>query len=161
MANQRAAGAALQDAPDSSPSTGVVDALERLIGAAVGLTTVAIAQAAPADLTFQQWRALVVVGHRGGVRVGELATRVGMSMPSASRLVDRLEARGYVSTSRDPRDGRGTIVALTDHGAEVRHAVMARRRALLAAALLEEADGALPDVGTGLTTLVRALERYA
>ena len=160
MGNQRVAGTLLRDNREDRLEPGVIDALEQLIGAAVGLTTVAISQAAPADLRFQQWRALVVVGHRGGVRVGELATRIGMSMPSASRLVDRLEARGYVSTSRDPRDGRGLIVALTDHGAEVRQAVMVRRRSLLAEALAGE-DGTLPDVGTGLTSLVRALERFS
>lgn len=83
-----------------------------------------------------------------------------MSMPSASRLVDRLEARGYVSTSRDPRDGRATIVALTEHGAEIRRSVMAQRRTLLAETLAGE-DASLADVAARLAPLVRALERYA
>jgi DNA-binding MarR family transcriptional regulator len=160
MGTQPPAGALARVEPNDQVVGGAVDVLEALIAAAVGLTTVAIAQAAPADLRFQQWRALVVVGRRGGIRVGEVAARVGMSMPSASRLIDRLEARGYVSTSRDPHDRRGTIVALTDHGAEVRQAVMSRRRSLLAEALADEGVS-LPDVGTGLASLVRALERYA
>jgi DNA-binding MarR family transcriptional regulator len=160
MGTLSAAGTPARAEPAPPVAGGAVDVLEALIGAAVGLTTVAIAQAAPADLRFQQWRALVVVGRHGGVRVGELAARVGMSMPSASRLIDRLEARGYVSTARDPRDGRGTIVALTDDGAEVRQAVMSRRRSLLAEALADEGVS-LPDAGTGLASLVRALERYA
>jgi len=160
MGEPRLAGTAVLDDLDTPSESDPVSTLERLIGAAVGLTTVAIAQAAPADLRFQQWRALVVVGHRGGARVGEVAARIGMSMPSASRLVDRLEARGYVATSRDPRDGRGLIVTLTGHGAEVRRAVMARRRALLTEALGAE-GGPPPEVGVGLARLVRALDRYS
>ncbi|NJD27885.1 MAG: winged helix-turn-helix transcriptional regulator [Chloroflexi bacterium] len=138
----------------------VIEALEQLIGAAVGVTTVAIARAAPADLRFQQWRALVVIGPHSGIRIGELAARIGMSKPSASRLIDRLEAHRYVSTTRDPRDGRATIVTLTDHGAEVRRAVMACRRTLLTEALGGD-QGPLPTVGPELAKVVGALKRYA
>ncbi|HEY8717623.1 MarR family winged helix-turn-helix transcriptional regulator [Pengzhenrongella sp.] len=54
----------------------------------------------------------------GRARLGELAETVRLSQPGLSRLVDRMELEGLVSRLRDPLDGRGTIVALTDAGRE-------------------------------------------
>jgi DNA-binding MarR family transcriptional regulator len=53
-------------------------------------------------------------------------------MPSASRIVARMERRGLVSSSRDPVDGRGRLVALTDEGRSVRDRVVGWRRAMIA-----------------------------
>ncbi|CAN5264273.1 helix-turn-helix domain-containing protein [soil metagenome] len=53
------------------------------------------------------------------MRIRDLNTRTLLTQPSVSRLVDRLAARGILSKSVDPADGRGTIVTLTDEGFEV------------------------------------------
>lgn len=54
----------------------VVEALERLVTAAVGLTTVVLGEAGVAsELTLPQWRILVVVAESDGSRVGEVAGR--------------------------------------------------------------------------------------
>jgi DNA-binding MarR family transcriptional regulator len=149
-------GSRAEDLPE-----GLVDALEQLTFAAIGLTTVAIEQAAPGDLTLQQWRALVVIGRAGDVRVGDVAAQVGVSMPSASRLIARLMERGYVDSARDERDRRGTIVTLTSRGAEVRRTVIRRRRFLMRKALSADQTSLPSELGHGLATLARALERYA
>ncbi|RYV51868.1 MarR family winged helix-turn-helix transcriptional regulator [Pengzhenrongella frigida] len=57
----------------------------------------------------------------GGVRLRELAEHVRLSQPGLSRLVERMESAGLVSRERDPHDGRGTLVALTDRGRELQH----------------------------------------
>ncbi|GAA1001173.1 MarR family winged helix-turn-helix transcriptional regulator [Subtercola frigoramans] len=53
------------------------------------------------------------------MRIRDLNTRTLLTQPSVSRLVDRLAARGILSKSVDPSDGRGTIVSLTADGFEV------------------------------------------
>ena len=50
------------------------------------------------------------------LRLKELNRAVLITQPSVSRLVDRLAARGLLSKSHDPDDGRGTIVSMTDEG---------------------------------------------
>jgi DNA-binding MarR family transcriptional regulator len=52
------------------------------------------------------------------LRVNELAREVVLSPTGMSRLVDRVEAAGYVRREPDPRDRRALQVALTDEGVE-------------------------------------------
>jgi DNA-binding MarR family transcriptional regulator len=54
----------------------------------------------------------------GPLRVGELATRVPCSQPTATVAVSSLEAAGYVRREPDPADGRAISVVLTDAGRE-------------------------------------------
>jgi DNA-binding MarR family transcriptional regulator len=140
----------------------LVEALERLVVGAVGITTLALAECAPAaELTLPQWRALLVVARADGVRIGEIGSRVGMALPSASRLVRRLERRGLVSTARDESDRRGTIVRPTAAGLELwEHLVQYRRRMI--ADLLDTLPAPLPvELVGALERLERAFARYA
>jgi DNA-binding MarR family transcriptional regulator len=54
---------------------------------------------------------LVQVGE-GPQTVGELAARVGVSLPAASKLTRDLEEHGLVRRSEDPADRRRTLVEL-------------------------------------------------
>ena len=121
--------------------TQVVEALERLVTAAVGLTTTVLGEVSVAgELTLPQWRILVVVTGSDGSRVGEVASKVGISLPAASRLVRRLERRGFVTADRDEGDRRATNVRPTEEGLRLWQEVVGRRRRRLVAALdfLEE-----------------------
>ena len=145
--------------PVTFPSE-ILECLELVLFGAIGMTTVALSEAAATDLTLQQWRALVVVGRGDGIRVGEAAVRIGMSLPSASRLIRRLERRGYLSTERDESDRRGTIVRLTAEGARIRADVIARRRRLMNQALAQHSTRLPKDLSRGLRTIADAFARY-
>lgn len=56
-------------------------------------------------------------------RLRDLTEQTLLTQPSISRMIDRLVARGLVEKTPDPSDGRGTIVRLTDAGAEAYRAV--------------------------------------
>jgi DNA-binding MarR family transcriptional regulator len=57
------------------------------------------------------------------LRMTDLAARVLLSPSGLTRLVDRLEARGFVERLTQPGDGRVALAALTDAGfAELRRA---------------------------------------
>lgn len=140
----------------------LLDPLEGIVFGAIGLTTVALQRATPdVELTFAQWRVLVVVGeHEDGLRVGEVAARVGASLPSASRLIRRMERHGLVTSERDAGDRRATLVRLTGAGQGVRSEVVRARRALIVG-LLAERDGQLPnDLEAGLQAIADAMSRY-
>ncbi|MDV6013707.1 MarR family winged helix-turn-helix transcriptional regulator [Haloechinothrix sp. LS1_15] len=57
------------------------------------------------------------------LRLNELNEHVLLAQPSLSRLVERMEADGLVRRERDPTDGRGTVVVLTEHGSRVQRRV--------------------------------------
>jgi DNA-binding MarR family transcriptional regulator len=138
------------------------DAVERLLRAGVGMTALAIGEVdGAADLTLSQWRALVIASDSDGIRVGELAARLGIAVPSASRLVRRVEDRGLVTATRDDGDRRATIVRQTPAGKRVMRAVMARRRELVASALSEAPRVASNDAARVVGAIAERLTRFA
>ena len=104
------------------------DALEGIVFGAVAITTRALAATA-VELTFPQWRVLVIVGESPvGASVTEIAERLGAEISPVSRLVARLTRSGFVVTDKDPRDRRVTRVVVTERGRSIRETVLARRR---------------------------------
>ena len=114
---------------------GIIDALESLAVGAVAVTTLSLAQAG-VELTFAQWRVLMILGDTpDGATVGEIAARIGSATSPASRLVARMRAHGMVQTRKDPQDHRATRVQLSEEGWAIRDRVLARRRELLSRAI--------------------------
>lgn len=109
----------------------MTEALERVVIGSVAITTLALAEAG-LDITFPQWRVLVVAGGSAdGATVSEIAARIGSAVSPASKLVTRLERRGFVIGAKDPVDRRVTRVRVTDAGRELRARVIDRRREYL------------------------------
>jgi DNA-binding MarR family transcriptional regulator len=89
------------------------------------------------DLTPSQLSAMAVLLNSGDLLMGELAAQEKVQPPSMTRIVNSLEARGYVARRPDPRDHRQCLVALTDSGREVLLANRRRRDQWLAVQLAE------------------------
>lgn len=70
----------------------------------------------PDELTTPQALALRTVVLDGPLRVGNLATALGVSVATASRTVDSLEAIELVRRERDAADARAVRVAATPRG---------------------------------------------
>jgi DNA-binding MarR family transcriptional regulator len=105
-----------------------IDLLERLVVGSVAITERAIA-AAGTNLTFVQWRVLLIVGeHPSGATVSEVAARIGAHGSPASRLISRLRERGVVFSERDPVDRRVVRIRLSEPGRELRRRVLEHRR---------------------------------
>ncbi len=105
-----------------------VELLERLVVGSVAMTERAIA-AAGTNLTFVQWRVLLIVGERSeGATVGEVAARIGARGSPASRLISRLKQRGVVLSERDAVDHRIARIRLSERGRELRRKVLDHRR---------------------------------
>lgn len=103
--------------------------LEAIVFGGVAMTAEALAYATREELTFTQWRAILLVGeYDGGCRVGEVAGFLHATLPTTSRLLRRLERRGLLTLERDEEDRRATRARLTEAGAELRSSVLAYRR---------------------------------
>ena len=146
-----------------SAADALAEYLERIAVGAVGLTTRALAQSgAGFELTFPQWRALLVLGEGDdGARIGEVAARVGVTLPATSRLLRRLERRGLVSHAVDELDRRATRARLTDRGGAVRAAILAYRQAALREVVATLAGPDRSDLESGLRAIAAELERFA
>ena len=57
-------------------------------------------------LTRAQWRATKVLHHREGLRQTELAEFLEMEPIAVGRVIDRLQAAGFVERRPDPKDRR-------------------------------------------------------
>jgi DNA-binding MarR family transcriptional regulator len=68
------------------------------------------------SMTASQRIALVELAQDGPLRLNDLASRMGVSAPTASRSVDVLESLGLVHRSPDPDDRRALSIELTMEG---------------------------------------------
>jgi MarR family transcriptional regulator for hemolysin len=64
-------------------------------------------------LTQAQWRAIAQLSRREGISQAALAELLEVQPITLARLVDRLEAAGWVERRRDPRDRRAVQLFLT------------------------------------------------
>ena len=71
------------------------------------------------DLLLADTEALLHLEH-GDLRMSEIADRLVLSRGGTTKVIDRLEAMGYVARSPDPEDRRATVVAISDAGREIR-----------------------------------------
>jgi len=68
------------------------------------------------NLTEPQWRVMRTVAELADVELTELSHVTTLLMPSLSRIVRELEARGYLERKNDPDDMRCMLVHLTERG---------------------------------------------
>ena len=84
----------------------------------------------PLGLTPFQERAVRVLTRADpdGIRMGELADRLGVVPRSATGVVDDLETTGLVRRTPDPVSRRSVLVSLTDQGRRLQDDLRAARR---------------------------------
>jgi DNA-binding MarR family transcriptional regulator len=76
-------------------------------------------------LNSNQLSAMAVLLNSGDLLMGELAAAEKMQPPSMTRIVNGLEARGYVARRPHPDDRRQCVVTLSDEGRKI---LLANRR---------------------------------
>ena len=71
------------------------------------------------DSSFSQVKMMFLLEDGGEHSVKEIATHLGLSLPAASRAVDGLIQRGWVTRRESAEDRRSRLVTLTDDGRAV------------------------------------------
>jgi DNA-binding MarR family transcriptional regulator len=113
------------------------------------------------DLSLTSAATLATLNRRGPQRITTLAAAEGISQPSMTQLVQRLQARGLVARTPDPDDARATLVGITDAG---RAAVRERRReseGRLADLLAELPEADVAALATAVAAVLPALRANA
>jgi DNA-binding MarR family transcriptional regulator len=99
-----------------------------------------------ADLSASAAFALNRVCREGPIRLTTLATKEGVTQPSMTQLIQRLERAGLVTRLADPDDGRAALIGITKEGQALlddRKRVRRERLALLLATLTAEEESTL------------------
>ena len=102
------------------------------------MTNAALSRApAGHELTFPQWRVLVILGDADGLPVNEISRLIEVTLPATGRQLRRLEQRGFVHLDPDQRDRRVTRATLTEAGRATRASIIEQRRGLIQEAVAD------------------------
>lgn len=71
------------------------------------------------DLTMAQLKTLLTLANAGPRTIGQVADVLGIGLPTASHLVDRLVQAGLAERTEDPADRRRTLARATAAGEEL------------------------------------------
>jgi DNA-binding MarR family transcriptional regulator len=105
-----------------------------------------------------QMRALFHLYHHERATVGEVAQALGVSMPTASEMIDKLVEDGLAERGVNPSDRRQVLVWLTPKAQEFATRLHATRRAQLRRALDQMAPEERPVFVRSLQAFAQALE---
>ena len=104
-------------------------------------------------LTPAQWQTLAHVSRNEGINQGALAQILEVQPITLSRLVDRLEAAGWVDRRPDPCDRRAVRLFLTDAA----QPILERIRAVAVETMTEAMAGIPDDVREGIIDTLLAV----
>jgi DNA-binding MarR family transcriptional regulator len=109
----------------------------------------------PAEVTPAQYNVLRILRDAGqdGAACSDVAERLVRPDPDVTRLLDRLEARGFVTRARDTADRRVVLARITTEGL----AVLAKHGAALAALHAEQFSRLDPEEFRALVALLEKL----
>jgi DNA-binding MarR family transcriptional regulator len=103
--------------------------------------------------TVPQFRSLLYVHRHVGASLSETADFLGLTLPSASKLVDQLVKRGLLVRQHDPADRRRMTLRLTATGDALLKGAQATVRRQLATMLAAFSDAELAVLERALTLL--------
>ena len=108
------------------------------------------------ELSIMQVRALNAIAEHEEQKLVDLAARLAMALPGASRTVERLVRRGFVHRMPDPHDRRAVRLVLTEHGRQLVNDIKAARAAELRKAVQNIDLKTLKDIHSAIRQLAEA-----
>jgi DNA-binding MarR family transcriptional regulator len=113
--------------------------------------------AAPEGLSVPQLRALLFARRQPGSSIGDLATHLGVTLPTASVTVSTLASRGLLDVMAAAADKRRRTIGLTDAGLAVVNTASAQTQADFSRRLAGLSASQLNQIGSALQTLSSCL----
>lgn len=74
---------------------------------------------ADTGITEQQWRILRVLAEHGAVDASTLADRASLLFPSLTRIAAAMRDKGLITQTRDKKDRRRQMIAITPKGQKI------------------------------------------
>ncbi len=120
----------MTDQPDRPETEGFLrDYLQFLLATASGLASHPFhQQAAGAGVSVAEWRVMACLWDTDGQTITELARLAQMEQSRLTRVIERMEKRGYVTRTRNDDDRRKVYVWLAPQGAEIAENLVQRAK---------------------------------
>lgn len=115
-------------------------------------------RAAGVEVTPEQWMVLVRLWEREGRTPSELSDATFRDRPTMTRILDGMEARGWVTRRSDPVDGRSKQLYLTAAGRDLKPLLVPIARRLVEPMLAGVDDADLDTARRVLRRVVENLE---
>jgi DNA-binding MarR family transcriptional regulator len=110
------------------------------------------------DLTTAQVKTLAVLSDSEPATIGEAAETLGITLPTASHLVDKLVRAGFAERHEDPIDRRRTVARPTARGMELIRSLREFSAGYLRACIGRMSDADLAALAQGMDGLARAAD---
>lgn len=112
------------------------------------------------DLSLTEFIALRKVYENSNFSIQDIGTAINFTKSGATRIVDRLESKGYVSRERSPLNRRVCCVIVTAKGTEVVTKTMEKYSAYLEQVLIDLDTPMIDNIKDVLAVLVESVHRH-
>lgn len=111
------------------------------------------------DLSLVEFMALKRAYENKSFSVQEIGTSLNFTKSGATRVIDRLENKGYVIRERTPTDGRVCCITVTDKGFNILMRVTKKNTEYLEKAFKNMESEMINDIEKTLKILVESLQQ--
>ena len=91
---------------------------EFLISFLIDLQRIFRTKVVPKDLTYSQVQAIIIIPS-DGIEMSELSWTLGLDNSTVTRLIERLEVKGFLARKKSKSDKRSIIVSLKKKGVSI------------------------------------------
>jgi MarR family transcriptional regulator, organic hydroperoxide resistance regulator len=110
------------------------------------------------DLTTAQVKTLAVLSDSEPATIGQAAEMLGITLPTASHLVEKLVRAGFAERHEDPIDRRRTVARPTARGTDLIRSLREFSAGYLRACINRMSDADLAALAQGMNGLIRAAD---
>jgi DNA-binding MarR family transcriptional regulator len=107
--------------------------------------------------TLGQMKVMGHLFHYGQGTISEVASAIGVSLPTASEVVEQLDEKGWVERKANPADRRQVVITLTPEARAIAEEIYEIRREQVRAALAKLPPAERPIFVQSLRVLVDVL----
>lgn len=111
------------------------------------------------DLSLVEFMALKAAHEKNNISIQEIGSAINFTKSGVTRIVDRLENKGYVKRERSLTDGRVCCVPVTDKGTEVISRIIDKKTNELNEMLKNLEPDMLDNIKNVLNILLNAVQR--
>lgn len=137
------------------------DTFEEFLSGCVGMTEAdEVDRLLELELSMSQTKSIFVLSNAGeAMPITALASRLGMSAPTAGRTVDQLVKAGLAERHEDPADRRVKLVSVTKSGREIAERHFEAHRATFREIFSRLSDAEAANLADALRPLLAAVPR--
>ena len=110
------------------------------------------------DLSLTEFMALKKIYNRTSFTIQEIGNALNFTKSGATRIIDRLENKGYVTREQSLTDGRVCCVTITSKGIETTNLIIEKYTSYLEDALKELNPETVEQIKKSLEILVNAVQ---